>query len=94
MAEGNAESINESCENCKFWRPVSEGHPAIKSHYCEPGEAGDCRRYPPVMLQESEIDWEAADAFFLSPMGWFHPCTDQEYWCGEYQRKAVAKLPL
>ena len=82
-----AKSKNEKCESCRFWDPIDENHPIVESRHCNAGEAGDCRRYPPVMIQDFRVEVGVGIELYEAPFGWLQPMTNPEAWCGEYKRK-------
>jgi hypothetical protein len=66
--------MNESCESCKFWSATYSRVPSEDENHW------DCRRYPPVLAREFELE---------ETLCWQHPLTMFDDWCGEYRRRPV-----
>jgi hypothetical protein len=63
------------CETCLFW--------VLTSHaITDDGDVkeGDCRRYPPTVL---DVDF---DPEFNAYHFQFNPSTSADFWCGEYRK--------
>jgi len=64
------------CIDCKFFKMVDDLRGVIDEDYW-----GRCRRYPPVMIPDSE-DMEI-------PFEWEYPFVGVGYWCGEFTGKEI-----
>jgi hypothetical protein len=73
-------SEHKTCETCRFLRP---------SKY-ESGAIGNCRRYPPQIVESGGDEWYAP---YDNSVWWASPCVEADEWCGEYQ-PVVATVPV
>ena len=79
----------ERCETCRFWRKWPTRKDAD-------GEVpvGTCRRFPPVIVANEEIQPAPDDDIRLSST--MYPATYGDDWCGEFQPKLPVRptVPL
>lgn len=64
-------SEQERCGNCRFWQKIECG---------ETGD-GECRRYPPLPLQDSGT----VERWYDHSSGFVFPKIHLADWCGEWQ---------
>lgn len=89
----------ERCGTCRFWRGKDVTPKQEEEGYDASLHDGRCQRYPPA-LNQAVVHGEATEhaeksnsyvdeAIERTPFTWvwFHPTTQHDNWCGEWQPK-------
>lgn len=73
------------CKNCRFWDPITDASDECleDGETFGPGDAGECHRFPPVLMPDEGGEKDCRYAW--TPLDWSWPRTIDSSWCGEFR---------
>jgi hypothetical protein len=74
------------CKNCRFFEPITATTDELfedAEDFLGPGDAGECHRFPPVLMPDEGGD--KLIRYPWSPCDWSWPRTSKDSWCGEFR---------